>query len=141
MTYYLKSMEKLVFDESYASIYPNESEKYIRIVWKGYVQGEKFQNVLNTGLKLVQDQQLEAWCADLREMKVIKKSDQKWTDDVWFPQMTKTSLLKMGILNSKDVFNRFGTDQIITKASNIVPFDIMNFDSADECEEWIKKRD
>ena len=134
-------MEKLVFDESYAKIYVSESQKYIKLIWKGYVQGDKFQKVLNTGLKLVLDYQLEAWYADLREMKVIKKSDQKWTDDEWFPKMTKTSLLKMGVLNSKDVFNRFGADQILTKAGNIVPFDIKNFDNAHECEEWIRKRD
>lgn len=134
-------MEKLVLDEAYAKIYVSESDKYIRLVWKGYVQGEKFQKVLNTGLKLVLDHQLEAWYADLREMSVIKKSDQKWTDDVWFPKMIKTPLLKMGVLNSKDVFNRFGTDQILTKASNIVPFDIRNFNNEDECYEWIRSKD
>ena len=133
-------MEQIVFDENYAKIYLNEEDKYLKIVWAGFVKSEDFRKGSNYALKLVLDKDLEGWYADLLDMKIIRQEDKDWANEIWFPKIIKSKLVKMAILNSKHIANKLSIENIFIKASDIIPFDTMYFDDESKAFEWMLSR-
>ncbi|PQJ77251.1 hypothetical protein [Polaribacter glomeratus] len=134
-------MEELAFDEKYAQIYLNKDDKYLKIVWVGFSKSEYYRKALNFGLKLVFDNNLEGWFANVLDMKIVTQRDQDWTNDVWFPEMVKSKLTKMAILTSKHVANQITVNSILTKATEMIPFDTMNFNNEAKGMKWMLSRD
>lgn len=127
---------KIFFENKVAKVLHNEEKNYGKAVWSGFAHGESYQNVLNSALRLFKEKNISLWMADLRDMEAITEEDQKWANEVWFPQAIGGGLKKIAILISKDAFNQMAVEEIMTKV-DAINFSSGYFSDFSEAEKWL----
>lgn len=100
-----------------ADIFLNEELKFVHVIWKGAVtNSDAFRDTLNFGTQLIKDYRCERWLADTKNMGVIKRVDQEWTHEVWFPQVATLGLKKMALIVPENVFGELSAKNVMDKA-------------------------
>jgi hypothetical protein len=128
---------QILFDKEFLLIIYEKKNSLIHLRWKRYATSEEFQEGLNAGLHWVLEYKIERWLANLKNMSVIKDSDRNWTNNEWFPQLYKTSLKKMAIVHSQDVFNNLSVSKIMAEARAERFFTVAYFHDAEEAHQWL----
>ena len=130
-------MEKIVYDKKHLTIKINLQSRSVYLEWKAFAGSSDYREGLNTALSLVKTHKLENWLANLRNMKAIRQEDQDWTNRDWFPQLAHSSLKKMAIVVSEDIFNQLAVDNIMQKSNGVIRFDTQYFNSDQSAQQWL----
>ena len=134
-------MKKVIFDKPYLVIYSDEEMTIIHLQWKKLATSEEFRLALDFAYDYVLKNGIKFWLANLKNMSVIKEADQRWTNQIWFPKISKTKIEKMAIVNSLDYFNQSAVQKIMIKADPIIGFETKYFNDLDEARNWLLNRD
>lgn len=130
-------MEKVEFSSKVINIHYDAEKNQVHMEWKGFAKSELYQEALNKGLEIAKKHRAPYWIGNLSNMGVITQADQEWTNNVWFPQLIKAGVLqKMAVVVSKDEYNRMSVDRLMSKANDIIKFDIKYFNDINEAKEW-----
>lgn len=106
-------------------------------VWNGFVSGEAYRQSMMACVRLMTEQNVRYWIADDREMKAIRLKDQEWSNAVLMPQLANSSLKKMALVVSRDMFNQIAIDHIINQAGSTIGFEIRYFKDPKPAEAWL----
>ena len=132
-------MYAVYYQKPHLTIYFDEARSLGKSEWNGFVSGEDYRESSLACLKLMNEKQVRFWVADDRNMKAIRLKDQEWSNVVLIPKMLQTSLEKMALIVSTDMFNQLAVDSMIQKASDKLSFEIKYFADLASGEEWIKQ--
>ncbi len=133
--------ERIVFDEPHLTIGLREAEHMIHLRWHGHSRSDQYRNGLALALELVHQHGVRLWLADLSEMTAILRQDEQWANEVWFPKLFETGLVKMAILRSRDYFNDTSVHRSFTAVNGKVTFKVAWFATQEEAQEWLFKRE
>lgn len=98
--------------------------------------GDDYRTALLAGLEAVQTHGLTGWLADLSNMGLIKEEDENWTNAVFFPQLVGSTVEKMAIIVSSDVFNQLSVEQIMSRVEG-ANFAFQYFDTMTAAVQWL----
>ncbi len=131
-------MEK-IFESNYLTINYNTSLGCIIMDWKPVImKSEEYREGLEQGLKIVNERNIQFWIANLQDMKIIKLADEKWKNEIWFPRALKATIKKMGIVVSKDVFNKVAVTNIMNQKEVKLSIESKYFSTVTDVAAWIK---
>ena len=128
---------KVVYDEEHATIYLNESKRLVETVWHGFANSEAYRSTVRFCLQVALGQKVLYWVSDRRNMKAIRPVDQEWTVQVIAPMFVRTSLRKVAVITSTDIFNQMATNAIHVKANDLITFDSRYFDDPASAYAWM----
>jgi hypothetical protein len=131
------TIDDVVFDKTFLTIYHLSEESLIHLQWKGYTTSDQFREGLNVALDLVRENHIENWLGNLKLMQVILSSDEEWTNTEWFPQIAQTTLKRMAIVTSLDFFNNTAVKRIVEKAEPTINFETRYFVDVKDAHDWL----
>jgi hypothetical protein len=133
------TIDDVVFDKTFLTIYYLADERLIHLQWKGYTTSDQFREGLNVALDLVREHRIENWLGNLKLMQVILSSDEEWTNTEWYPQIAQTALKRMAIVTSLDFFNNSTVKRIVEKAEPTINFETRYFVDVKDAHDWLTK--
>lgn len=127
------------FEAPYITIHWNEENKYVRMEWTKWVQGENFRDALNKGLDLLKEKKSCKWLADLRELGVVTEEDQNWSNTDWFPRALQGGINCMALVVPKKTIAKMSVNNIMAKIEGT---DLVThyFDEVEEAVNWLKNQ-
>lgn len=106
------------FDTSYLTIRWNEEGGFVEMQWKQLAKGDEFRQGLDMGLNLLREKKATKWLADLRQLGVVEKEDQVWSNENWFPRAYDAHIKYMAIVVPQSVFAKMSMNEIMRKVDN-----------------------
>jgi hypothetical protein len=125
------------YQKPHLTLYYDEPRSLGKAVWNGFVSGSEFRESVLASLQLIRGKRVRLWIADQREMRAIRLKDQEWVNEEVVPQLMQSSLEKMAVIASRDMFNRIAIEGIVKKAAYQVYFEISHFKDEQPAESWI----
>jgi hypothetical protein len=108
-------------------------------IWKGHALKDQYKEGMMKALELIKEKKVERWIADLTDLGVISGENQKWTNEVWFPQVLQAGLKRMAIVVSKDVLCNMATKNTMSKVADNVYSKYL--DSRADAKAWVVAKD
>jgi hypothetical protein len=114
------------------------SEKAIYCSWEGEVPSEQFQKVMQLKLHLIRELSVTNWMLDIRYMQSIGYPDQQWLLEKWIPEFLKSSVHKIAIIQSFDVYNAMVVEDFLRYTPINTGCEIQFFADSDASLAWIR---
>lgn len=130
-------MYAVYYEKPHLTICYDKGRNVGKSVWNGFVSGEEYRQSMMACVRLMTEQNVRYWMADDREMKAIRLKDQEWSNTVLMPKLANSSLKKMALVVSRDMFNQIAVDRIIGQARNAIGFEIRYFKDPKPAEAWL----
>jgi len=107
--------------------------------WNGYVPSEEYRTALWQILDEVRVHKLCLWLSDTREMGIILRADEKWSMEVFVPELMKHGLRRVGLVQSQDYFTQTVTERLAEATVAVAPFKVGMFSSPETALVWLVK--
>lgn len=107
--------------------------------WKGYVPSDEYRAALWQILEQVREHKLSLWLSDTREMGIILRADEKWSMEVFVPELMKHGLRRVALVQSQDYFTQTVTERLAEATVAVAPFKVEMFSSAAPALGWLAK--
>ncbi len=132
------SSSAIVFENKAVTIYWNQQDKYLQVEWKGYASSSDYLAILQKQIDLTREKKAAKIIYDLRRMGVVSAQDQKYTNEVYFPQMAASGSKYAGIIIPENVFGQASVQNILGKKNEAL-FTARLFSGASEAISWLKQ--
>jgi len=126
----------IAFQNSVASIAVNQPAGAVEIHWTQPPTSAEFREVLSKGLEAIQSNKLQRWVGDVRQLGAILEEDQKWSNEVWFPQAIQAGIKRMAVVIADDIFNQLSVEEIMNKVE-AVDLTSHYFSNLEEARSWV----
>lgn len=130
-------MRTIFFQKPYCTICFYEDKSLGVGVWEGFLSSEEYREAFLQGLALIKQRKLKRYLLDNRKLKTIRLLDQAWTVAVAGPRLAISSLERVAIIVSEDIFNRMAMDNMFVKGGQFVHFDYAYFKEEREAMRWL----
>ena len=127
--------EKVILKESFTEIIMDEESGILHAKWKGFLSYEQVKKGCEAMTDHIKKHRIKAHLSDHRELKVLSKDVQNYLTMVWFPEVEKEGLVRVGALVSEDVFAKATVDKV--NKVELGKLTIDTFHSKHDCEEWL----
>ena len=129
------------YEDAYAILEVDGDRSILRLQWKGFAHGPAYRQVLERSLTLIDQHGLRYFLADSRQMGPILYEDEQWTTREVTPRFQGSSLKRIAILPSHDLFNRMSVDRMVEVSAPKSPYQIAYFREVAEAEAWLFGRE
>ena len=131
-------MRTVFFEKPYCSICYYEDKSLGVGVWQGFLSSEEYREAFLQGVALIKQRKLKRYLLDNRKLKTIRLVDQAWTVAVVGPRLAISSLEKVAIIVSEDIFNRMAMDSMLVEGGKFVHFDYAYFKGERDALRWLE---
>jgi len=131
------TIEDVVFDKSFLTIFHKPEEKLIHLKWKGFATSDQYRESLNFALEVVKEHQVENWLGNLKLMEIILPNDEDWATEIWYPLIAETSLKKMAIVTSLDFLNNATVKRMVRSTAEGTGFETRFFVDVEAAQNWL----
>jgi len=107
--------------------------------WGRSVRSEEYRLALWHIHDLIRDHHLVLWLSDTRAMGAILHGDEKWSIDVFMPEIIKLGLRRVAVVRGEDYFTHTATERMVDATAEVAPFKVELFADADAAERWLLK--
>ena len=107
--------------------------------WNGFVPSEDYRAALWQIRDEVRDHHLNLWLSDTRAMGAILHGDEKWSIDVFMPEIIKLGLRRVAVVRGQDYFTHTATERMVDATAEVAPFKVELFVDPAEAERWLLK--
>lgn len=129
-----------VFNSELISIEYDATINMVVMTWKPvYIKTNLYREALETGLDIVNEKGADKWLANLKDMKLISRADENWTNDIWFPKALKSSIKWMATILSEDVFNKVAVKKIMSQ-DQLSSLMVDQFTCKEDAVDWLKSK-
>ena len=111
----------------------------ITSTWNGFVPSGKYREALWQILAQVRDRHLNLWLSDTRAMGAILHDDEKWSIEVFMPQIIQLGLRRVAVVRGEDYFTHRATERMVEATAEVAPFKVELFADPEEAEGWLVK--
>lgn len=124
------------FNEKYLSIEYDEKVDCIVCNWKSAANHLEFRQGLQKGLELAMEKKPSKWATDQTKMSGIKKEDQVWTYEEWFPKIIDCGIRYMAIITPENPLTQFTVNNIL-KNVDVTKIHIQFFEKLSKAKKWL----
>ncbi len=129
-----------VFSSELISIEYDAAINMIVMNWKPvYIKTNLYREALEIGLDIVNEKGADKWLANLKDMKLISRADENWTNDIWFPKALKSKIKWMATIMSEDVFNKVAVKKIMSQ-DQLSSLMVDQFICKEDAIDWLKSK-
>ncbi|OXM85509.1 hypothetical protein [Paenibacillus rigui] len=128
----------IYYESPQADVEWNETLNSVVVTWKGFAQGEKFQEPLNKALNLSKQKKAEKWLIDTRYASASTQNDQKWIAEQWHPNLMETGLRSLAIVKPNKTVANLSINRTISDL--VISYAVEHFTTLDEASIWLLKR-
>ncbi|HMZ50013.1 MAG TPA: hypothetical protein PLP28_13610, partial [Flavobacteriales bacterium] len=107
--------------------------------WSHSIRSEEYRLALWHIHDLVRDHHLVLWLSDTRAMGAILHADEKWSIEVFMPEVIKLGLRRVAVVRSEDYFAHTATARMVDATAVVAPFKVELFADAGDAEDWLLK--
>ncbi|MEO8589675.1 MAG: hypothetical protein ABI432_09920 [Flavobacteriales bacterium] len=125
-------------DAPYVNVLAKPEQGIITIRWKNYAPSGTYRATLDLAVELIEKHRLRYFLTDQRRRGAILHDDEVWLITDWAPRMARAGLQRAAIVQSPDFFNRTTIERVVQTVLPSVPYPIMNFQTMEEAERWLK---
>ncbi len=134
----LETMD-IIRDDGLVRIEVDPEHSLITSTWNGFVPSENYREALWQILTLVRVRHLNLWLSDTRSMGAILHGDEKWSIEVFMPQIIQFGLRRVAVVRGEDYFTHRATERMVDATAEVAPFKVELFADPDEAERWLLK--
>lgn len=117
----------------------DHEHRMIISTWTGYVPSEAYREALWQVLDGVRKHHLDLWLSDTRAMGAILRTDEKWSVEVFVPELMKFGLRRVAVIQGADYFNRTATERMAEATLTVAPFKVELFATSEDGLRWLLK--
>lgn len=128
----------ILFDSKAVTISWNQQDKYLHVEWKGYAASNEYLSILQKQIDLTREKKAAKIIYDLRKMGVVSPKDQKYTNEVYFPQMAANGSKYAGIIIPENIFGQASVQNILGQKNEAL-FTAKLFSGTSEAVAWVKE--
>jgi hypothetical protein len=110
--------------------------RYIHVEWKGYASNTEYLEILGKQLSLTKEKKATKIMYDLRKMGVVSAENQKYTNEVYFPEVAKAGSKFAAIIVPENIFGEVSVNSILGKTNNAL-FDAKLFKDNSSATKWL----
>lgn len=134
--------EVVILDEVFVRMTYCQKLKMLKVVWRGTVGTEQYQQTLTFGMEYQEKNQvpIENYLSDIRRQGVVNPESRKWFEQVAIPRSIKQGLKRAAVVFDGNAFKRYYLNMIL-QTTNIYRFPLKFFDSKDEAIKWFASFD
>ena len=130
---------KVIRNDELVRIEVDPEHGMITSTWNGFVPGEAYREALWQILAEVRDGHLTLWLSDTRAMGAILHGDEKWSIEVFMPQIIQFGLRRVAVVRGEDYFTHRATERMVEATAEVAPFKVELFADPAEAERWLMK--
>jgi hypothetical protein len=131
-------MRTIFFESDCCSLCFYEEKKLGVGVCEGFLNQEQYREAFQQGLNMIKKRKLTRFLLDNRRMKAIRQMDQIWTVEVVVPELNRSTLRRVAVIRSADIFNRMAIRSLYSKADPSWKFDGASFDNEYQAMRWLE---
>ena len=105
--------EMTIIQNEYATLVYHPDTKIVHHTFHQPISGDKFRQVLNTGIDLLQQHQAFKWLSDDRNNLALPESDTKWSKINWFPRAVKAGWKYWALVVPQDFMARVNMKEFV----------------------------
>ncbi len=129
--------KETILDTDYATLWYHPETKIVHHVWKKFIYGQEFRDVLEKGLEIFQQHGVQKWLSDDRKNSALPTEDLEWGMGNWFPRVFGCGWKYWAIVMPDKVVGKMNMQRIMdTYAQQGLVIDI--FDDSDEALKWLE---
>lgn len=110
--------------------------KAVHLEAHGWANTTEFAAALDAVLLALTEHHGSLFLADLRNMKVIKQSDQDWFDQRWLPLALGAGLMRIGVVIPKSGLAEMNIADMLERAVH-TSTEVRSFATVEEATEWL----
>ncbi|MDX2191233.1 MAG: hypothetical protein SFY32_15370 [Bacteroidota bacterium] len=97
-------MKNLYYHNNNLQLYYNDIAKAAIVHLDPTINSNDYRKGLEASLDLIYEKKVKKWVANFSETIKINETDQKWSEEVWFPSAIGLGLQRVAVIVSKKVF-------------------------------------
>lgn len=129
------STEKL-YESKTVLISYNSEFKFLHVEWKGLCGNIEYVEVLSKQVIFTKLKRASKIIYDLRKLGVISSDNQKYTNEVYFPQVSAAGSKYAAIIQSENVFGKASVNNILGKKDELL-FQACMFNDTKQAIDWL----
>ncbi len=129
-------MSSLLFEDKSLTIQYEQDQKYLQLVWKGFIPSHAFRSLACEIIKAVEKTKAKKILSDNTEWKIISPNDQGWAANHWFPKAEESGVMAMATVMSRDIFNR-QAERNVEGLAAVSTLKVGNFETVKEAVDWL----
>lgn len=108
------------------------------IEWQGWANTEEFAAANDAIIVAMKQHGGSRALGDCRNMKVIKQSDQEWSNGDWMPRVLAAGLRRMALVIPKSGLALMNVQEIMSRVPG-TKLDVAYFATIEEAREWLSR--
>ena len=130
------SLTKPYYESKAISISWNPEGGFIHVEWRGYASNAEYLEILGKQLALTKQKKAANILYDLRKLGVVSVDNQKYTNEVYFPQMSEAGSKRAAIVVPEGAFGALSVNSILGKKNEAL-FKAKLFTDTDTARQWL----
>ena len=111
--------------------------KAAHLEWQGWADGPEYRAANDAIIRAITDHHGSQALGDCRNMHVIKKSDQEWSDREWFPRVIAAGLTRMALVIPTSGLAKMNVEDMVAKVPN-TSLEVGYFATVAAARQWLK---
>ncbi len=129
--------QETILETDYATLWYYPEAKIIHHKFHKFIHGERFREVLSTGLEIFEKDGAQKWLSDDRNNSTLTAADSDWAVNVWTPRVLAAGWKYWAIVLPDKVVGKMNMQRYIEQNAELgVTVDI--FDDTDEALKWLE---
>lgn len=120
------------------SVYYDEDNKVVVLIYGGFLTLEEFKDISLRGLQLRKSKSSNVQLAFVDDMKVLSLEIQEWIKKEWVSEAVEGGLKHIGFLVPKSAVAKMSMKSVNKEAEEESPINIQYFSNKDEIFTWVK---
>ena len=130
------SLTKPYYESKAVSISWNPEGGFIHVEWKGYATSAEYLEILGKQLDLTKQKRAANILYDLRKLGVVSAENQKYTNEVYFPQVSAAGSKRAAIVVPEGAFGALSVNSILGKKNEAL-FEAKLFKDTESARQWL----
>ncbi|MBC7919581.1 MAG: STAS/SEC14 domain-containing protein [Ferruginibacter sp.] len=131
-----ESLTKPYYESKAVNISWNSEGGFIHVEWRGYATNAEYLEILAKQLAFTKQKKAGKILYDLRKIGVVSAENQKYTNEVYFPQMAQAGSKHAAIVIPESVFGEMSVNSILGKKNEAL-FEAKLFKDTDSASQWL----
>jgi hypothetical protein len=111
-------------------------DRFIHVEWRGHASNGEYLEILAKQLSVTKQKKATKILYDLRKMGVVSAENQKYTNEVYFPQMAQAGSKHAAIVIPENIFGQASVNNILGKKNEAL-FDAKLFKDYPSAAQWL----
>jgi hypothetical protein len=128
----------LVISGKMQTNYIDPELKALVAVFDDFMKPEEFKRRCNKTLALVKETGINKVLVDTRNLKVMVQENQRWIDEVWYPDARQVGLRHMAFVMPEDFFGKISVEISNRRVVREGVIQVHYFDEVKLARDWLK---